>query len=320
MKKITVIFLLFIIAFHAKAQTNLVPNPSFDIYDTCPFTMGQINYAIPWFQPLTIGSTTDYYDTCSNYANIFSIQQPHSGSGMAGIILYDGGGWREYIEVKLYNSLIPNRNYCVEFYVNLLNSSFAAIDAIGLCFSVDSLLNDAHTSDSMRIQRFPQIENIPGNIISDTVNWVKISGNFIADSNYQFLTIGNFLPNSQVNFITMSGGVSSYYFIDDVLVYECDDTIVPPKENALSIPNAFTPNSDGVNDIFKVHGVNIKTLHGTIINRWGQELFKWDDANGGWDGKHDGMDVSAGVYFYIISVTFDDGEVQEKHGSLELVR
>ena len=42
--------------------------------------------------------------------------------------------------------------------------------------------------------------------------------------------------------------------------------------------------------------------------------------NDKWDGKSEGKDVSAGVYFYILTVTFEDGEVQEKHGSLEVIR
>ena len=312
---------MIIIALNCKAQTNLVPNPSFEIYDTCPWGMTQINYAIPWFQPLILGSTSDYYDTCSNYINIMSYQLPHTGGGMAGIALYNSGFWREYIEVKLINSLIPGKKYCGSFYVNLLGPSTFAIDAIGAYFSTDSLLRYALFADSMLIHKIPQIENPLGNIINDTTNWIEISGNFIADSNYNFITIGNFYDNSHTNNINIGGTEGdAYYFIDDVSVYECDDTIIPPKVNELTIPNAFTPNNDEVNDCFKPHGKNIKTLHGSIINRWGQELFKWDDVNDGWNGKHDGMDVSAGVYFYIISVIFDNGEIQEKHGSLEVVR
>jgi len=322
MKKFLIISLLIIIALNCKAQTNLVPNYSFDIYDTCPWGMTQIKYAVPWFQPFQI-STSDYYDTCSNYMNFMNCQHPRTGGGYAGISMLEGDNWREYIEVKLNSSLIINKTYCVKFYVSLAGIGVLtrAIDAIGMFFSTDSLLKYAPIADSMLILRNPQIENPSGNIITDTINWVEISGNFVADSNYNFVTIGNFKDKFHTHYIDIGNPDGlAYYLIDDVSVYECDDTIIPPKDNELTISNAFTPNGDNINDFFHVKGQNIKNLHGSIINRWGQELFKWDDVNGGWDGKHDGLDVSAGVYYYIISVTFDNGEVQEKHGSLELVR
>ena len=44
---------------------NLVPNPSFEIFITCPNTFGQIGLAIPWFQSNTIASSSDYYNSCN---------------------------------------------------------------------------------------------------------------------------------------------------------------------------------------------------------------------------------------------------------------
>ena len=101
-----------------------------------------------------------------------------------------------------------------------------------------------------------------------------------------------------------------------VTVISCEDTL----KNSLTIPNAFTPNGDGVNDYFKIKGSNIRSLTGKIFNRWGEELFKFNDANSKWDGKYKGKTVSDGVYFYIITATFNNGEVQEKHGAIEVVR
>ncbi|HNW97456.1 MAG TPA: gliding motility-associated C-terminal domain-containing protein [Bacteroidales bacterium] len=108
--------------------------------------------------------------------------------------------------------------------------------------------------------------------------------------------------------------------IDSITVFvkDCNDSI--------TIPNAFTPNGDSYNDYFIVHGKNIKTISGKIFNRWGQELYKFTDANSnpiaiGWNGKTEqGNEVSEGTYFYIITVTFENGEVQEKHGCIELLR
>jgi gliding motility-associated-like protein len=97
-----------------------------------------------------------------------------------------------------------------------------------------------------------------------------------------------------------------------VIVEDCNDSI--------TVPNAFTPNGDGINDYFTVKGDNIKTISGKIFNRWGQELYKFTDANSKWDGKYNNKEVSEGVYFYSIEVVFENGEVQLKHGSIQLIR
>jgi gliding motility-associated-like protein len=102
-----------------------------------------------------------------------------------------------------------------------------------------------------------------------------------------------------------------------VTVRDCPDTI---KANSVIIPNAFTPDGDGTNDIFKAHGQNIKSINGKIYNRWEQKLYEWDNLNEGWNGKYKGSDVSPSVYFYIITVTYNDGKMEERHGSVEVVR
>jgi gliding motility-associated-like protein len=122
-----------------------------------------------------------------------------------------------------------------------------------------------------------------------------------------------------------SPNITTQYVLEMTDSFGCTahDTVtvfVLENNNSISIPNAFTPNNNGVNDYFKAHGQNIKTINGKIFNRWGEELFKWADVNSGWDGKHNGQNASEGVYFYIISVTFENGEIQEKYGSIELIR
>jgi len=72
--------------------------------------------------------------------------------------------------------------------------------------------------------------------------------------------------------------------------------------------------------VFHIKGTNIKTLHAKIINRWGQVLFEWNDLNAGWDGRYKGMDVGAGAYFYVVTVVYEDGNVEERKGALELIK
>lgn len=72
--------------------------------------------------------------------------------------------------------------------------------------------------------------------------------------------------------------------------------------NIFYIPNAFTPNEDDVNDIFKViPNEKLLEFHGMIFNRWGELYYEWKDETKGWDGKLDDRVVQEDVYIYRIS-------------------
>ncbi len=87
------------------------------------------------------------------------------------------------------------------------------------------------------------------------------------------------------------------------------------------LPNAFTPNGDGVNDIFRVVGRNfINVQEFKIFNRWGVELFSTNDINKGWDGTYKGIPQDPGVYFYQVRVSYPNGKVQDLKGDVTLIR
>jgi gliding motility-associated-like protein len=68
------------------------------------------------------------------------------------------------------------------------------------------------------------------------------------------------------------------------------------------IPNAFTPNNDGTNDVFKIAGEGIMDFKGSIYNRWGELIFEWNDAADGWNGIAKNNLVQEDVYVYKINV------------------
>ena len=76
----------------------------------------------------------------------------------------------------------------------------------------------------------------------------------------------------------------------------------PCEHPYIFIPNAFTPNSDGVNDQFRVMGNVIDELQMKIYNRWGELVFETNDPNSGWDGKHRGEDLGMDVFAYVINI------------------
>ncbi|HMT34912.1 MAG TPA: gliding motility-associated C-terminal domain-containing protein, partial [Chitinophagaceae bacterium] len=87
------------------------------------------------------------------------------------------------------------------------------------------------------------------------------------------------------------------------------------------VPNAFSPNGDGLNDIFRVTArkfINVQEFK--IFNRWGNEIFSTQDIKKGWNGTYKGVDQDPGVYYYLIRVAYPNGKTQFLRGDLTLVR
>ena len=98
-----------------------------------------------------------------------------------------------------------------------------------------------------------------------------------------------------------------------------DSTVV--LTSTLVIPNAFSPNQDQINDVFKAKSYqNIVEFHAYIFNRWGQKLFEWTDINEGWDGTYRGKDVKQGTYFVLVKARGADGETYNIRKDVNLLR
>ena len=89
---------------------------------------------------------------------------------------------------------------------------------------------------------------------------------------------------------------------------------------SIGVPNAFSPDGDGINDILFVYGLGIETIDFRIYNRWGQLVFETTDRNKGWDGTFKGVPQEMEVYAYVVSATFITGTSQSLKGNVTLVR
>jgi len=68
------------------------------------------------------------------------------------------------------------------------------------------------------------------------------------------------------------------------------------------MPSAFTPNGDGLNDVFRVkYPFTVSAFSFAIFNRWGERVFQSNDITKGWDGTYNGTDQNAGAYVWMIS-------------------
>ena len=111
-----------------------------------------------------------------------------------------------------------------------------------------------------------------------------------------------------------------------VLEYEYEPFTISISESSLKVPNAFSPNGDGINDYFNVYDVkSIVSFSAAIYNRWGQQLYSWgidkmECEECGWDGTYKGTPVKDGVYFVVVSARGADGIVYDVKSDVNLLR
>lgn len=102
----------------------------------------------------------------------------------------------------------------------------------------------------------------------------------------------------------------------------CTDTLC--KAEAISappsVPNGFSPNGDGQNDVFYVYGGPFKKLLFRVYNNWGELVFESNNQAKGWDGKRNGIDQAVGVYVYTVVGITEDDEEHTISGDVTLLR
>ncbi len=98
-----------------------------------------------------------------------------------------------------------------------------------------------------------------------------------------------------------------------VLQLHCDATDI-------YVPNAFTPDGNGVNDVLYVRSRGLATLYFVIYNRWGQKVFETNDFSKGWDGTYNGMPAAPDVFDYYLEATCINQKTFFKKGNITLIR
>lgn len=153
---------------------------------------------------------------------------------------------------------------------------------------------------------------------------VALPGNTITNNGWSFGDGNNSISVNPTKIFANAGTFQTILTITDNL--GCKDTasvyvivnVIPP---VIIIPNIFTPNDDGVNDIFAIDATGINNFDCKIYDRWGLLLHEWQGANGGWDGKaRNGNNCTDGTYFYLITYTDNYNKSSIKNGFFQLIR
>jgi len=135
-----------------------------------------------------------------------------------------------------------------------------------------------------------------------------------------------------VQLIAANANGSDALTVDSFIVVEnCDTTKNDTTEKIFFIPNSFSPNGDGDNDILFIRGSGIKRIKLFIYNRWGEKVFQLSDnthqmtpshqmSTEGWDGTYKGKKLNAGVFAWYAEVEFMDGDRIYRKGNVTLIR
>lgn len=96
--------------------------------------------------------------------------------------------------------------------------------------------------------------------------------------------------------------------------------VLPKLPSEITVPNCFTPNGDGFNDLFQVEALNLSTFDLMIWNRWGGLMYKSTDVFSGWNGQSNASNAPDGTYFYVLDAVGTDSKAYQLKGSITLSR
>ena len=216
---------LFTVPLRCEAQ-NLVPNPSFEIADSCKAVLGFYepnDGPLGWF---TAYLTPDHLQSCLPYGtvnglpmNLFTYQEPLDGESCVGLFSYLKNGpaeQREWVMVHLLDPLVVGDTYYASFFANAAFGGNAQYPQIWLASNNIGMLFTTTTRQWLA-QPYPEPLNTSHihrtTVLSDTAGWTLVSGSFVADSAYQYLMIGNFYSNALTDTVHFAdpGSVFPWY-------------------------------------------------------------------------------------------------------------
>jgi len=225
-------------------QVNLVPNPSFEERNECPFWYWEIEKCNHWFN---VSGSNDYFHLCSINGSLLAHmvpglgEPPRTDSAMARSIIF-GGNYREYLGINLVTPLESGRTYCIQLWISLADGAGHYIDRFEAILTPNiPVVNDpVHPAV---ILASPTIILATHHLNNDD-GWERIGSTYCASGGEEYLTFGIFSPADSINTYTHHplSGSAPLYFIDDVALYPCD----APVDSANAGPDVFFCTGDSV--------------------------------------------------------------------------
>ncbi len=185
-------------------------------------------------------------------------------------------------------------------------------------------------TDSVRVSFYPTQPSVIATADPDTIKFGESSQLFADSSDANWLM---WLPDSTLSATNIVNPVakprqSQYYVVEVRDENSCakTDTVwvyllaTPCGPNNVYIPNAFSPNGDGKNDVLYVRANNVTQLYFAVYDRWGQRMFETRDISKGWDGTFKGKQIDPAVFGWYAEGLCDGGKKFELKGNVTLIR
>lgn len=215
-----------------------------------------------------------------------------------------------YPDTLITLSGIPAGDYLLKcnLYVNdyLSNSPWVPVDSMNTSVAIPEKFSFNPLPDQLPICNYNEQDNILLDAsVTGVVSYSWFPGGEISSS----ITIN--VPGKYIVSAIDTAGCPG---VDSVMILENCPTV-------FFIPSAFTPDGDGINDSFFVEGIEIKNIHMSIFNRWGERIFESDSYGEGWDGTYKGKPAEQGVYVYSVNMELYRGnKLPERKGYVILIR
>jgi gliding motility-associated-like protein len=154
---------------------------------------------------------------------------------------------------------------------------------------------------------------------------VSLGQNILTQTNFSSTynddQIGQNNFSYRINFLLTYSNLNSNYIFPGLLQPIILNSFVEDNSYSLYSPTAFSPDGDGINDLFKVYGQGMSDFKIEIFNRWGQMIYKSFQLSEGWDGTFNGKNLPTGSYVYKIKTSeYSEDKKIVKTGTIALVR
>lgn len=253
------------------------------------------------------------------------------------------------LPVADFNTFTQNicSNRCVNFFDLSTESPIAwswyfpgatpdtssAQNPTNICYAIDGfydvqlIATNVNGSDTMVKFSYINVESVPGAYVSqDTAMFFGSSYQLNAGggSSYYWAPAAGLDTTAGMGPIASPKTTTTYTVAITDSSTSCTATrqvtVTILHDNRYFIPNTFSPNGDGYNDVLYLRGNNLYGVRFSVFDRWGEKVFETTDPTIGWDGRYKGKDLDPGVFMYVVTVNYNDKDTSTETGDVTLVR
>lgn len=232
----------------------------------------------------TVGGTQPYsYSWQDTHAAVAAVNRQNLSPGLYQVFLNDANGCRESLQIEILGDPVPQAS----FFVDVRDTSNILLPDANVQFHNQSKNGFLYQWDFGDSSGIVPTENPSHRYTQAGTYRVQL---------VVFNRQGETCPDTAWASLTIKEAVKLYF------------------------PNAFSPNNDGHNDVYRLFGQGLVSYSCQILNRWGEVVFTSQDLSQAWDGTRDGTPVPEGVYTVLVEGLSNQNEPLRRSGTITLIR